>query len=153
MKTHLNKSIALWAAIGVFLSGVALAQVTDSRESTGFAPHSKSGFGNHPPRHPGHLLSRAILENVALEVLTGNFGLDAATVKADMQTLGMREVLESYGIDGKTFRSRMDAKMTELVDKAASCGLITSEQASEIVEAIQNRPQRQSEPVTGGQNG
>ena len=84
-----------------------------------------------------------------LEVLTEMTGKDAETVKANMQTLRMRALLESYGIDRESFRLEMDAKMTVLVNKAASCGLITEVQASEIIEAMQNRLQRQPGPTAG----
>ena len=153
MNKHLGKSLAVLAVVIGFLIGVALTQVTGQSESFAFGPPSGTGFAHGPPSHPGHLLAKALHENVALQVLTEMTGKDTETVRADMQSKHVWEVLESYCIDGETFRSEMDAKMTELVNTAASCGLITSEQASEIVEAMQNRPQRQRGPVTGGQEG
>jgi hypothetical protein len=86
-----------------------------------------------------------------VEVLTEMTGKDADTVKDDMQTLRMRALIESYGIDGESFHAAMDAKMAELGSDAGSCGLITKEQASEIRDAMQNRPQGQPGPTTDGE--
>lgn len=153
MNKHLGKSVTVLAVVIGFLIGVALTEVIGQSESYAFGPPSGTGFAHGPPSHPGHLLAKALHENVALQVLSEMTGKDTEAVRADMQSKHMWEVLGSYGIDAEAFRSKMDAKMTELVDKAASCGLITEGQASEIVEAMQNRPQRQSGPVTGGQEG
>lgn len=147
MKNHLGTIVTLLAVVGIIFSGVALAQVTGQSESSGFSPPQRTGFGHSPPKHAGHFLARAIHENVVLEVLTEMTGKDAATVKADMQTLRMRALLESYGIDKESFRLEMDAKMTELVNLAEECGLITEVQEAEIIEAMQNRLQRQPGPT------
>ena len=144
MKKNLGTIVTLLAVVGMIFSGAALAQVTGQSESSGFSPPHRTGFGHGPPRHSGHFLARALHENMALEVLTEMTGKDAETVKADMQTLRMRALLESYGIDREKFRLEMDAKMTELVNLAEECGLITEVQEAEIIEAMQNRLQRQA---------
>ncbi len=153
MKNHMGTIVTLLAVVGIIFSGAALAQVTGQSESSGFGPHHKNGFGHRPSRHPGHFLARALHENMALEVLTEMTGKDVETVKADMETLRRRALLESYGIDREAFRSAMHAKMTELVNKAASCGLITEEQALRIDEAMQNRIQRQPGPAASEKEG
>lgn len=147
MKKNLGTIVTLLAVVSMIFSGAALAQVTGQSESSGFSLPHRTGFGHGPPKHAGHFLARALHENVVLEVLTEMTGKDAETVKADIQTLRMRALLESYGIDRESFRLEMDAKMTVLVNKAASCGLITEVQASEIIEAMQNRLQRQPGPT------
>ena len=137
MKKQVGMMIGVLALVGIAFSGPASAQVT--------------GQPQPPRKHPGHFLVRALHDNVVMEVLTEITGKDADTVKADMQTLRMRALLESYGIDGEAFHSAMDAKMAELVNDAVSCGLITKEQASEIGGAIQDRNQRPPGPATGGE--
>ena len=151
MKKQLGMIVTLLTVVGIIFSGSALAQLTGQSESSGFGPPHKTGYGHRPSRHPGHFLARALHENMALEVLTEMTGKDADTVKADMQTLPMRAVLEFYGIDREAFHSAMHTKMTQQVNKAASCGLITEEQASEIGEAMQNRIQRQAGPAADGE--
>ena len=151
MKKHLKRSAMALVVIGIFLGSVALAQITDLTESSRFGQNSSGGFSKHPPRHAGHLLSKALHDNVLLEVLTEDFRLEAETVKAAMENRQIRQLLETNEIDREDFRSAMDAKFQELVDQAASCGLITEEQASEIGEAMQNRIQRQAGPAADGE--
>ena len=141
MKKHRGMFVTVLALAGIIFSGVASAQVAGQSESSRFDRCGRKGFGHHHTRHPGHLLARALHRNTALEVLTEMTGKDAEAVKADLQTQRMREVLESYGIDREAFHAAMDAKVTDQVNKVASCGLITEEQASEILEAMQKDPE------------
>lgn len=92
-------------------------------------PPMGRGFG--PPSR--HLLSKAIHDNMAADALVEITGKDLTAVKAELANTHLMQVLTNNSIDPETFRKLMDAKMATATQKAAGCGLITTEQASEIL--------------------
>lgn len=99
--------------------------------------HGPMGPGFGPP--PGdHLLSRAINDNMAAQVLAEMTGKSLEEVRKEMADTHLMKVLMNNSIDPDTFRKRMDAKIPAATDKALSCGLITAEQAAEIKARIES---------------
>ena len=93
--------------------------------------HGARGRESGPPPG-GHLLSKAIHDNMAAEVLVEMTGKSLKEVKAEMADTHMMKVLLNNNIDPHTSKTRMDTKMATATKKAVSCGLITAEQAAEI---------------------
>lgn len=97
--------------------------------------HGPTGHKFGPPPG-GHLLFKAINDNMASEVLVEITGKSLEEVKAEIESTHMMQVLENNSIDPETFKTYMDAKVAAAAEKAASCGLITAEQAAEISSQI-----------------
>ncbi len=145
MKKNTNAIAAVGIALSILFSGVVLAADRGESEPPGFGPPSGEGYGHHPkgpPRHSGHLLGKALHDNMALDVLVELTGNEAATVQAAMDGQHMREVLSSYGIKEEVFREAMDSKTKAMLNQAMECGLISREQASEILESAGSRGQQ-----------
>ncbi len=145
MKKKTNAIAAVVIAFSILFSGVVLAADRGESEPRGFGPPSGDGYGHHlkrSPMHSGHLLGKALHDNMALDVLIELTGNEAATVQAAMDGRHMREVLSSYGIEEEVFRKAMDSETKNLLNQAIECGLITKEQASDILESVGSREQQ-----------
>lgn len=97
------------------------------------------GPGMRPPKgspHPGHLLDKAINDNMAAEALAELTGKTLEVIKAELAEAHMPTVLENNSVDRDTFKTLMNTKMSAAAQKAADCGLITAEQAAEIIAKI-----------------
>lgn len=104
-------------------------------------PGQQEGQQPPPPRHPGHPLGKILNDKATLGTLSDLTGFPVETIQEEAQDMRMPELLEQYGIDEQTFRDAMDAGFIEQVRQAAACGLITEEEAAEIVDMIQNKPE------------
>ena len=96
----------------------------------------------HPPKGPLGLLMKCQADNVHAEVLAQITGQSAEALREAMKETHMGKLLETCEVDRETFRTAMDAKATELVQKAADEGRITQEQAADILDKIANPPDR-----------
>lgn len=99
--------------------------------------HGPMGREFGPP--PGeHLLSRAINDNMAAEVLVQMTDKSLEQVRKEIANTNMMEVLRDNSIDPDTFKKLMDAKVPAATEKALSCELITAEQAAQITARIES---------------
>ncbi|MEZ4525594.1 MAG: hypothetical protein R2941_06705 [Desulfobacterales bacterium] len=102
----------------------------------GMRPPGPEGRGFGPPA--AHLLDKAIHDNMAAEALSEITGKTLEVIKAELAAshMGAGAVLESNSVDLDTFKTLMNTKMSAAVQKAADCGLITAEQAAELIAKI-----------------
>ncbi|QTA86066.1 hypothetical protein [Desulfonema magnum] len=144
--------ISVLVVIGMAISGMAFADeatITDQQQKV--RPprpfHNEDTTGNQqgfqPLRRPhkdnaGKLLGRYLHDNMLAEAISEMTGEAIETVMEKLKEQHPRALLEAYEIDPETFRSVMDGKTITLAEKAAGCGIITEEQAAEIVEKIQS---------------
>ena len=135
---------------GMVISGMAFAQgfgpqnrlpmsdqgLADNGDQQGVRP------GKAGPRHPrnagGHL-GKVLHENMMMEALVELTGETAEAIKAKIEETGFREFMEASGIDRETLKPLMDEKTVSLADKLSGCGVITQEQADEIIEKIKEQ--------------
>ena len=82
------------------------------------------------------LLSKAIQENMTVEVIADLTGNTIEDVESELAETHMMAFLENYEIDPETFKAAMDEKLIEVTENASACGLITETQASEIIEQV-----------------
>ncbi len=144
MKRKTMYAVTTTVICGFFIVGIAFAQMN----FLGKQNHGQHGMGGHGGRHvsqgPHHLIMKPLMDNMVMNALTEMTGKDAATIQTEIQDKRIPEILELYAIDASVFHATMNAKLKELVTKLMGCGLLTSEQATEITTALDNLPQ----PVT-----
>lgn len=95
-----------------------------------------------PPKGPLEPMVKVMHDTIALQALADITGESTETLEESLQVGQMRTLLESYGIERETFEAAMDAGAVSLAGKLTECGIITQEQADDIIEKIQNRPER-----------
>ncbi|MDM8523371.1 hypothetical protein QUF80_08365 [Desulfococcaceae bacterium HSG8] len=130
----MNRKIimAILLVIGLLASGTAYA------DERGRGDRTRHGKQKSPM---GHLM-KCQKDNILAEVLSGITGQPAETIREELKTDRKREVLEKYNVDHETFRTAMDAKTVVLVQDALEDGRITQEQADDILDKMNNRPER-----------
>jgi hypothetical protein len=132
---------AAWVLVFVLCGGTVLAEGTRGEEAPSFVPPPGCAAGDHmdrPPRNAGHMLGKALHDNLAREVLIELTETETASVPSELDGRCVRELLPLLGIEQAAFQAAMDAKLKVQVNRAAECGLISNEQASEILEAAEN---------------
>ena len=113
---------------------LSLCAVTYAGQGRGGHPGPEErGFGPPPA---GHLLDKAINDNMAAEALAELTGKTLEVIKAELAASHMGAVMESNNVDRDAFKTLMNTKMAAAAQKAADCGLITADQSSEIIAKI-----------------
>ncbi len=132
--------IAILMTMGMLLSGTVFADQITAGNQQGTRPPCPNG-GFHPRPHQGHPgdLGKYLHDNMLVEALSEITGQSAETIKTALETQHPEALMETYGVDSEAFRTLMDAKTVTMAEKAASCGLITQEQAAEIAEKVAAR--------------
>ena len=124
--------VAILLVIGLIASGMAYA---GERGRDDRARHGKQ-------KGPlGHLM-KCQKDNIHAEVLSGITGQPVETIREELNTQRHRDFMEKYNVDRETFRTAMDAKTVVLIQEALEDGRITQEQADDILDKMNNRPER-----------
>ncbi|MCP4351209.1 MAG: hypothetical protein GY795_37570 [Desulfobacterales bacterium] len=137
---------------GIAVYGMAFAQgfgpgsqqeIPDSGDQE-FTPPSDENEGNgkgdhRGPKGPKDPFGRVLHENMITEVLVELTGQTAETIAAELEETGMREFLEAYEIDEETLKAVTDEKVAAMAEKLSGCGVITEDQAADILEKLAER--------------
>ncbi|MGE0087161.1 MAG: hypothetical protein AB7S75_22380 [Desulfococcaceae bacterium] len=132
MTNMITKGLFTFAAL-LMLSLCAVTYAGQGR-GMGQGHPGPGGRGFGPPAT--HLLDKAINENMAAEALAEITGKTLEVIKAELAASHMAAVMESNSVDRDAFKTLMNTKMSAAAQKAADCGLITAEQAAEIIAKI-----------------
>jgi len=124
--------VAVLLVIGLIASGTAYAR------ERGRGDRPRHGRQKSPM---GHLM-KCQKDNILAEVLSGITGKPAETIGEELKTQRHRDIIEKYNVDHETFRIAMDAKTVVLIQEALEDGRITQEQADDILDKMNNRPER-----------
>jgi hypothetical protein len=120
----------------------------------GFQPpdgeDGQTGFRRPPRRRPpqaGDMLGWTLNKNMAAETLAELAFVDVSVIEEELAAgADIRDLLLSYEISLEDFKAGMKYQGTELLDLAVGCGLITAEEADEIIYKLENPPERPEPP-------
>ena len=133
---------------GIAVYGMAFAQgfgpgsrqeIPDSGDQEFTPPSEEGDRGKGDHRGNKDPFGRVLHENMMTEVLAGLTGQTAETIAAELEESGMKEFLEAYEIDEETLKAETDEKTAEMAEKLSGCGVITEEQAADILEKLAER--------------
>ncbi|MEJ2102821.1 MAG: hypothetical protein P8X68_23050 [Desulfobacterales bacterium] len=136
MKKIQTVVVAAVLAIGLVISGMALAHGPGDRSQRGF------GFKRPHQSHALMLLTRYQYQNLKSEVLAELSGQSVEAINQKLKSQRMRAVTEELRIDRQAFRSAMQTKTNNLIKQASVNGTITAEQEKEIFKKMEDRAQR-----------
>ncbi|MCP4352640.1 MAG: hypothetical protein GY795_44860 [Desulfobacterales bacterium] len=139
---------------GIAIYGMAFAQgfgpgsqqeMPDNGDQE-FTPPSEDGDkgkgghrGHKGPKGAKDPFGRVIHENMMTEALVELTGQTAEAIAAELEETGMREFLEANGIEKDALKAKMDEKVAAMAEKLSDCGVITEEQAADILEKLAER--------------
>ncbi len=102
--------------------------------------------GKHETRHmrggPMGGLARVVGQNMFVDTAAALSGKTTAEVRETLEEEGPRETLEVLGIDHQAFRDAMQSRARAVIEEVKNDGLITPEQAEELIERIDQAPQK-----------
>ena len=108
----------------------------------------RGGWGQQ--RGPGYgAFMRNEMATASIETLVELSGKSKETIEEKLEYKPMWAVLDEYGVDFKTFRSKMQKRAEGILDKAVADGKISDAQKSAMLERMENAPGRKF----GGQGG
>ena len=136
MKKIQTVVVAAVLAIGLVISGMALAHGPGDRSQRGF------GFKRPHQSHALMLLTRYQYQNLKSEVLAELSGQSVEAINQKLKSQRMLAVIEELRIDRQAFRSAMQTKINNLIKQAAVNGTITAEQEKEIFKKMDDRARR-----------
>lgn len=113
---------------------------------------SQKKMRHRAPKSPLDMLAKIQHDNIAVQVLSEITGQTAESIAQALQTQHMRELMESYNVDQEVFENAMDEKAIAFIGKAVENNSITQEQADEIIQMIENRPERPEPGTEPGTN-
>ncbi len=146
---------------GIAIYGMAFAQgfgpgsqqaVPDNEDQEFTRPDKDGGKdggkgkgGHRGPKGPKSPFGKVLHDNMMTEVLVELTGQTAEAIAAELEETGMREFLEANGIEKDAVKAKMDEKTAEMVEKLSGCGVITEEQAADILEKMAEREAQDTE--------
>ncbi len=85
-------------------------------------------------------LARMVGQNMFVDTVAQLSGKPATEVRQALEDEGPRDTLEAYGIDHQAFRDAMQVRARTLIEDVQKDGLITPEQADELIERMNREP-------------
>ena len=137
MKTKHTTIIICVLAAAIIISGLAFA-------AGDWGNRGRRGAGFHRP-HRDFALSLLVKyqqENMMVQTLSDISGQPIDAIQSKLKDQRMGTVMQELNIDRQAFHTAMRIKSIELIQKSAKSGIITPEQAKDIIEKMKNRSQR-----------
>ncbi len=111
-----------------------------------FDKNEKSHNRSHQPQprsdKPLGLMTKFIHEGMVLQSLSRITGQSDESLEKELKEKNLKDVLGEYGIDRKIFHEEMAVRMKNLIRKAGECELINQEQASIILQKMEEHTSR-----------